>query len=138
MGFIDIHYHRIDDSKLFEQLLLTNQKLEIMSEQLDELLGKTELLNKKVTELQAAIDADQAADAEVVAALKAQNEVLEAQIANGSTPEDLTAVKQSIEAAIARIETATSDVANTHIDNTAGPKDPPAEGEGDAGSSEES
>lgn len=60
-------------------------------------------LNDKITELQAAVDADQAADAAVIAALQAEIDRLNTELAEGATPAQLADV-------IAALETIKADV----------------------------
>ena len=84
----------------------------------DDLNSKITDLSGKVDTLQAAIDADQASDAQVVSDLTAANDALkatvadlEAQLANGITPEQLQASIDSLNAVSAKVDAAKTDVA---------------------------
>lgn len=82
-----------------------------MSEELSALQAQVTALNEKADNLQAAIDADQEADAAIVVALKDQIATLEAQIANGATPEQLTALKDTLAGIASKLDASAADVA---------------------------
>lgn len=63
---------------------------------LEEIMASIQELKDQVTELQAAVDADQASDAGVVAALQAQVDALTAQLAGSPSPEQLQEVIDSL------------------------------------------
>jgi hypothetical protein len=71
------------------QHILTNQEL---------IMATLQELTDKVMELQAAVDADQAADAAVIVSLQAEIDRLNGELANGATPEQLAGVIASLEA----------------------------------------
>lgn len=86
----------------------------LLGERLERILHNTECimadiqsLQNKVDELQAAVDADQAADAQVVADLQAEVDRLKGELANGATPEQIQAI-------VDRLETIKNDVAGTN------------------------
>lgn len=88
------------------------QKLTKMGENLDQLNQKVTELEGKVDTLQTAIDADQASDAQVVAALKDEIATLQGQLANGATPEELAALSSRLQGIAAKVEASTSDVSD--------------------------
>jgi hypothetical protein len=101
---VDLFSHRPDETLILEQLLLTNLKL-------DRIMALIEELNAKVTELQAAVDAEQeqiaallATNTATVVALTEQIAALEAALASGATADQLTTVIAALEAVKADVE----------------------------------
>ena len=101
---VDLFSHRSDETLILEQLLLTNLKL-------DRIMALIEELNAKVTELQAAVDAEQeqiaallATNTATVVALTEQIAALEAALASGATADQLTTVIAALEAVKADVE----------------------------------
>jgi len=106
--------------------LLINQ-LKIMSA-IDDLKTQASGLQTQVTDLQTTLDAEQAQiaellnlNAQVVSGLNEQIAALQAQIANGATPEQLQEVADSLTAISAGIATVRTDLEGTVADTTPAP-----------------
>jgi phage shock protein A len=87
---------------------------------IDDLKAKVTTLETQVTELQASVDAEQtqiaellATNAQVVTDLNAQIAVLNEQIANGATPEQLQEVSNSLTTISDSINTTKTDLEGT-------------------------
>jgi hypothetical protein len=77
--------------------LLLGQMLQKILHNQEHIMATLQELKDKVQELQDAVDADQAGDAQVVADLQAEIDRLKADLANGATPEQIAEVVASLE-----------------------------------------
>jgi uncharacterized membrane-anchored protein YhcB (DUF1043 family) len=87
---------------------------------IDDLKAQNTILGEKVDSLQAAVDAEQAdiaallaTNAQVVSDLTAQNALLQQQLADGATPAQIQEIIDSNAAIIAKIDAASADVSST-------------------------
>lgn len=126
---MNIHiYHHIGDDKeekdfrkkVLELLFVNNQNQTTIMALIDDLKTQVSDLKQGQTDLQATVDAEQAqiaalleTNAQVVSDLNAQIAVLQAQVANGASPEQLTEVITSLTEMKDSLATTKADIEGT-------------------------